>query len=76
MKGFEITVRCTSDKNHAKKLRLKEETKEYVDNLAALLDGTSQFYVLKPGPLSPIGKCATCGGQVVCVVEEVELAES
>jgi hypothetical protein len=75
VKAYEITVRCSNDQNHAKKLRIKNEAKDWVDNLAALLDGSSRFYVLKPGPQSPIGKCATCGGPVFCLVDEVEIPE-
>jgi hypothetical protein len=73
VKAYELTVRCSNDSNHAKKLRIKDEAKDWVDHLAALLDGSSQFYILKPGALSPIGKCATCGSPVTCLVEEVEI---
>ena len=74
MKVYEITVRCANDIHHAKKLRLKNEVRDWVDQFAALIDGSSAFYILKPGELSPIGKCATCGGQLRCEVEEVQSA--
>lgn len=71
---FRITVRCAREpEKHAKVIRIVHGAgRQYVDTFAALLDGSSEFYVHKPGPNSPIGKCAICGGQIECHVEEVE----
>lgn len=70
---FEITIRCEKEpESHAKKLRLFGCDREYVEQLARLLDGTSTFYIYKPGPQSPIGKCGICGGTITARVEEVE----
>jgi len=77
MNEFRITVRCQREPaKHAKILRLKsEQGRQYADTLASLLDGSSPLFIHKPGPDSPIGKCATCGGGVEASVEEVEVKE-
>lgn len=86
MKQVQIVVRCEKEPaKHAKILRLRPDTpelygfstpKEWAENLARLLDGTSAFYIHKPGPDSPIGKCATCGGKLTATVEEVEAKDA
>lgn len=76
MTVFEITVRCSSQPTkHAKKIRVDAQVgRAYVDTLAGLLDGSSPFYIYKPGPNSTIGKCATCGAEITAEVQEVEQA--
>jgi hypothetical protein len=63
MKILEIIIRCTAEPDkHAKKLHINySRGKKYVQDLGELLTGTSPMYIYKPGALSPIGKCATCG---------------
>ncbi len=63
MKIIEIIIRCTKEPmTHAKKLHLNFfKGEEYARDLGELLTGTSSMYIYKPGALSPIGKCATCG---------------
>lgn len=74
-KEIRVTVRCKSHpEKHAKILRVDPQLGlEFAQLMAGLLDGTSPMYIYKPGPDSPIGKCATCGGQLETTVEEVEV---
>jgi hypothetical protein len=74
MQEIRLTLRCAREpEKHAKVLRISAELgKEYAETFAGLLDGSSPFYIYKPGPNSPIGKCATCGGQLSSTIEEVE----
>lgn len=67
-----ITIRCaTHPDEHAKILRVSPELgRDYAETFAGLLCGTSPMYIHKPGPNSPIGKCATCGGQLTYTIEE------
>lgn len=68
---YDLVVRCQARPMlHAKTLRIVGKDKEWVETLARLLDGTSDLYVLKPGALSPIGKCATCGAPLECEIKE------
>lgn len=78
MNVIQITMRCAAHPDkHAKVLRMHEELgMQNAKILAALLDGTSPMYIRKPGALSPIGKCATCGGQLTSEVEEVEMKDA
>jgi hypothetical protein len=86
MQQIQIVVRCEKEPGkHAKILRLRPDDshlyafstpKEWAENLARLLDGTSAFYIHKPGPDSPIGKCATCGGKLTVTVEEIEVEDA
>lgn len=77
MLALQIVVRCTAQpEKHAKILRMRSEDKTYAENLATLLDGTSAFYIHKPGPDSPIGKCATCGAPLTATVEEIEVKDA
>jgi hypothetical protein len=76
MKQFQITCRCEKSENHAKVLRFAREfDREYVEVLAKLIDGSSPHYIYHPGANSPMGKCATCGGKLTAIVEEVEDAK-
>ena len=71
-----ITVRCEKDDSHAKILKISHGLgSEYAKGLAGLLDGSSPFYIHKPGPKSPIGKCCICQGKLSAEVEEVHVAE-
>lgn len=67
-----LTVRCTKDPDHAKVLRFRDSSFEEIARLARLLDGTSENYIYKPGPDSPIGKCAICGAPYECTVSEID----
>ena len=73
MRIIRLTVTCTKDPDHSKLLKIDASLgMEYAETFAGLLCGTSPLYVHKPGPKSPIGKCATCGGQLEYEIEEVE----
>jgi hypothetical protein len=67
-----ITVTCMNNRNHAKTLRFDRRKVSFEEALqwAAVLDGTGPCYIMKPGELSPIGKCAVCGGALESSVEE------
>lgn len=73
MERLRLIIRCvTHPDSHAKKLEMKGLSREFVEEFAGLLCGTSPRYVYKPGPDSPIGKCATCGGSLTWEFEEME----
>lgn len=80
MEAFEIVIRCTRNSDHAKKIRVDASKEAWgqdaAEGLAALLDGTSPLYIHKPGPNSPIGKCATCGGPLTSTVERVQVKDA
>jgi len=78
VKAIEIVVRCAKQpEKHAKKIRVSSELgMEWAQMFAGLLDGSSQFYIYKPGPNSPIGKCATCGGELSAEITEVEVKDA
>jgi hypothetical protein len=75
MKQIRIIVRCANDPGkHAKVIRVAEQFgMEWAEVFAELLDGTSPMYIYAPGELSPIGKCATCGGKLSSEVKEVDV---
>jgi hypothetical protein len=73
---FRITLRCaTQPEKHAKIIRMEGLARDWVEAFAHILDGTSPMYIHKPGPDSPIGKCATCGGQLTSSIEEREIED-
>ena len=66
-----ITVQCTQNKAHVKILSLDPALgMDYAEDFAGLLDGSSPFFIHKPGPLSPIGKCGICNAQLRATIEE------
>ena len=73
MKQIRLIIKCIRDDDHQKLLKFAAELgMNYVETFAGLLCGTSPHYVHKPGPKSPIGKCATCGGGLEYSIAEVE----
>lgn len=72
MRAHQIIVRCQSDRDHAKVLRIDGALQEsYIETLAGLLDGSSHYFLNPPGDRSPIGKCATCGGTLRSEISQV-----
>jgi hypothetical protein len=71
-----ITMRCTKEPDkHAKILRLNGDLgMAWAERLAALIDGSSVFYIHGPGPNSPIGKCDICGAKLETETREVEIS--
>jgi hypothetical protein len=66
-----LLIGCVRNKAHTKLLSIDPSLgMEWAETLAELLVGTSRFYVHKVGPLSPIGKCGVCGGQLKFEIEE------
>jgi hypothetical protein len=63
-----LIATCTA--GHEQIITTEDMRKEYVVQLAGLMDGSSALYVNKPGPESSIGKCGKCGAQIKCDVVE------
>lgn len=62
---IDLYIRCAKEPQlHAKVIRMHGLNRESIEEFANLLCGTSRFFVHKPGALSPIGKCATCGAKL------------
>jgi hypothetical protein len=76
MMKIRIVVRCEKDPDHAKVLEMRGRGLEYARDLAGLLDGTSDMYIYKPGPDSPIGKCGLCGAKVYASVQTWEVPDA
>ena len=73
MAEIRLKIQCVKNADHAKILRFGSLISwEEVDRLGGLMCGTSPLYIHKPGPGSPIGKCALCGGQLEYEVQEME----
>ena len=73
MKEIRLTIRCTHNSDHAKVLRIDPQLgKEWAETLAGLFDGSSPFYIHKPGEGSPIGRCAICHAELKCTVQEFD----
>lgn len=67
-----LLLRCARDSTHAKVIQFVPGfSMETAKTLAGLLDGSSAMYIRKPGPLSPLGKCATCGGAIESTITQV-----
>jgi hypothetical protein len=63
-----IDARCSN--GHVQQIVLSGYTREHAQQLAALMDGTSELYFYKPRehPVegSKIGRCDICDGWVEC----------
>lgn len=74
---IQLVLRCQKDKDHAKVFRLDAGLgMGYAETLAALLDGSSAYYIYPPGDLSPIGVCSVCRGKLQCEISERSVKES
>lgn len=81
MTEIRLKIQCAQDENHAKILRadaLKLEltfqgqsARRMMRFAGEMICGTSGFYIHKPGALSPVGRCARCGGELSYTVEEL-----
>jgi hypothetical protein len=58
------------DRAHEQRIRIEGRSRDWIAGLAALLDGTSPYYIHPPGPNTVLGKCGLCGAQIRCRVEE------
>jgi hypothetical protein len=68
-KTISVTATCTE--GHKQTIQVYGMAMEWAKAWAALMDGTSAFYVASPrGTDSMIGKCGICGSQIDCTVEE------
>lgn len=77
MAEIRLKIQCVKNADHAKILRFGSLISlEEVDRLGELMCGTSPLYIHKPGPGSPIGKCALCGGQLEYEVQQIEKQET
>jgi hypothetical protein len=72
-----ISVTATCANGHKQTVQVYGMAMEWAKAWAALMDGSSSFYVASPrGTDSMIGKCGICGTQIDCAVEEVSEIES
>lgn len=70
-----MLVRCIREPGkHAKLLKFNSEkfSREMVELIAAVFDGTSPHFTYKPGPGSPIGKCVLCGAALETEIQEID----
>ena len=72
MSEIRLKIQCIEDIDHAKILKIEGQTRDQVEVLGGLLCGTSPFYIHLPGPGSPIGKCALCGGKLEYEIQDFE----
>jgi hypothetical protein len=69
-KTISVTAACAN--GHKQTVQVYGMAMEWAKAWAALMDGSSSFYVASPrGTDSMIGKCGICGTQIDCTVEEV-----
>jgi hypothetical protein len=67
--NYRITALCGG--GHVQSILVSGELgRVFADEQAGILDGTSRFYVIPPGPDSFIEKCASCGRPFRCSVTE------
>ena len=69
MTGHNLIIRCSLCKSE-QTIQLPDHTEDESRTFAALLDGTSDFYVKSPRDSddSTIGRCVQCGGRIDCEV--------
>lgn len=71
MPDYTIKIECPN--GHFQKLVIKGLGRQWAEEQAGLLDGTSPMYAFSPiGTPSVIGKCGICGTQIRCTVSEVQ----
>ena len=73
MNEIRLTIRCTKEPNHAKILQFRAGmglTRIEAEALGDVFCGTSELYIHKPGPGSPIGRCACCGATLEYEIED------
>lgn len=72
--AIRITLRCVREPTkHVKMMQFDPPfPMETVRIIAGILDGTSHTFIHKPGPLSPVGKCATCGAALESSIAQME----
>lgn len=73
--AFEYVITATCERGHVSTLTIDGHTRQYVDMLAALMDG-SAFPPLNPEAekVSTLGKCSWngCGAKFKCEVMQLE----
>lgn len=67
-----IILDMTCDSGHTQRIEVTGMSLEFAKEWAALLDGTSSFFVYNPigDPTSQIGKCGICRKQIHCIISE------
>lgn len=69
-----VTIICES--GHSQTIKVEGMSREWAEQWAGLIDGTSTFYVHSPiGTESVIGKCGICGKQIKATVESDSTVE-
>jgi len=67
---FHFWIRITCASGHTQTIEVEGCSKEWAEDFASLLDGTSKFFIHPPGPDSLLSKCGRCGATVRCQVTE------
>lgn len=68
--GYRIIAVCTG--GHSQAIQVDGSLgREFAEEQAGILDGTSEMYLVPPGPDSIIGKCGICGRKIHCTVEDL-----
>jgi hypothetical protein len=74
MSEFIVEVVCESDPSHRAQVRVEGVSREYAEQLAGIMDGTSEFYLYtprdNPTPGSHLAHCQICGGWFRATVKE------
>jgi hypothetical protein len=65
-------IEAVCGNGHVQRISLQGYTRQYAEQLAGLMDGTSDLYHTKPrdNPIigSPLGRCGICGSWIECSV--------
>lgn len=68
--NYVLKAKCEGECKKEQTITYEDFTREYVERVAGLMDGTSPLYVFKPNGDSTLGKCETCGGKFTCTVHD------
>lgn len=69
-------VKATCENGHSSTICIRGRmAPEAVKLWTGLMDGTSSFYISKPGPESAIGKCGVCGAPFTTEIRELNRVE-
>ncbi len=70
--AFKVTAKC--ENGHEQFVTYYDMTREQVEVIIGLVDGTSPLYIYPPGENSVIGKCAypNCGKPFKCSIQEIQ----
>ena len=76
MAHMRIEVVCEADPGHRWEIPLEGFSREYAEQLAGIMDGTSPFYISPPRETpvdgSMMARCEVCGGWFRATVYEAQ----